>query len=70
MRERIIKALLDPACLRTKLVNWRESAALLTSLIEHEVSRRLNDPEKPHVKRIACSRNDLDLIEVVAPEIA
>jgi transcriptional regulator with XRE-family HTH domain len=41
----VVKALLDPDCLRSALVNWRDAAARLMGLIELEVARRLSDPE-------------------------
>lgn len=45
----VIRALLDPACLRSRLLNWRDAAARLLSLIEQEIARRLNDPEGEQV---------------------
>lgn len=41
----IVRLMLDPECFRPFLVNWRDVAGRLLSLIELEVARRLEDQE-------------------------
>lgn len=64
----VVRAMLDPGCLRPTLVNWEDAAARLLGLIEREVARRLSDPDGERLLQELIALPGMNAVGVRADE--